>query len=151
MGAILALSFSGITLLAWRVHPVPSERRTVVSQLGEVVFGRSPAGRVALLLLQVATTLILVLAANPSFADFPRLASFHAGDGYLPRPLRRRGRRLVPSIGITALAVISTAVVVGLGADVHRMIPFYAVGVFTSFTFSQAGMTRRHLRLREPG
>ncbi|MDQ1518002.1 MAG: hypothetical protein QOE80_3832 [Actinomycetota bacterium] len=151
MGAILAVSFSGITLLAWRVHPVPTERRTVVSQLGEVVFGRSPAGRVALLLLQVATTLILVLAANTSFADFPRLASFHAGDGYLPRPLRRRGRRLVPSIGITALAVIATAVVVGLGADVHRMIPFYAVGVFTSFTFSQAGMTRRHLRLREPG
>ncbi|MDQ1493307.1 MAG: hypothetical protein QOJ23_5821 [Actinomycetota bacterium] len=151
MGAILAVTFSGITLLAWRVHPVPNERRTVVSQLGEVVFGRTPVGKLGLLLLQVATTLILVLAANTSFADFPRLAGFAAGDGYLPRPLRRRGSRLVPSIGIIALAVIATGVVVGLGADVHRMIPFYALGVFAAFTFSQAGMTRRHLRLREPG
>jgi amino acid transporter len=151
MGAILAVGFAGITLLAWRVRPVPSPRRTVVSELGRVVFGPSPAGRVGLLVLQVATTAILVLAANTSFSDFPRLASFHAADGYLPRPLRRRGQRLVFSTGILALAGLATTVVVVLGASVHRMIPLYAVGVFVSFTLSQAGMVVHHLRRREPG
>jgi hypothetical protein len=149
MGAILAVSFTGITLLAWKLHPFPSERKTVVAQLGDVVFGPTPVGRLGLLLLQVATTAILVLAATTAFNDFPRLASFHAADGFLPRPLRRRGSRLVPSVGIVALAVVATTVVVVLGANVHRMIPLYAVGVFTSFTFSQAGMMRHHLRHRE--
>jgi amino acid transporter len=151
MGGILAVSFGSITILAWKLHPVPSDQKTLVSEIGAALFGRSTAGRLALLILQVATTLILVLAANTSFSDFPRLASFHAGDGYLPRPLRRRGSRLVFSTGILALATLATTVVLVVGADVHRLIPLYAVGVFASFTFSQAGMTRRHLRLREPG
>jgi amino acid transporter len=151
MGSILALSFGSITLLAWKLHPVPTERKTVVSEIGGAVFGRGAAGRAALLVLQVATTVILVLAANTSFQDFPRLASFHAGDGYLPKPLRRRGSRLVFSTGIVSLAVLATLVIVVVGADVHRLIPLYAVGVFASFTFSQSGMTVRHLRLREEG
>jgi hypothetical protein len=151
MGAILAVSFTGITLLAWRLQPVPTERRTLVSELGAALFGRTPAGRAALLVLQVATTAILVLAANTSFSDFPRLATFHAADGYLPRPFLRRGARLVFSTGIVTLAVVATTVMIVLGADVHRMIPLYAVGVFASFTFSQTGMSRRHLRLRQEG
>jgi amino acid transporter len=151
MGGILAVSFGSITVLAWKLHPVPTDQKTLVSEIGAALFGRSTAGHLALLILQVATTLILVLAANTSFSDFPRLASFHAGDGYLPRPLRRRGSRLVFSTGILTLATLATAVVLVVGADVHRLIPLYAVGVFASFTFSQAGMTRRHLRLREPG
>ena len=151
MGAILAVSFSGITLLAWRLQPVPSERRTLVSQLGAALFGETGSGRAALLVLQVATTAILVLAANTSFADFPRLASFHARDSFLPRSFMRRGPRLEFTVGIVTLAVMATTVMIVLGADVHRMIPLYAVGVFASFTFSQAGMTRRHLRVRQDG
>ena len=151
MGAILAVSFGSITVLAWKLHPVPTDQKTLVSEVGAALFGHSTAGRLALLILQVATTLILVLAANTSFSDFPRLASFHAGDGYLPRPLRRRGARLVFSTGILVLATLATTVVLVVGADVHRLIPLYAVGVFASFTFSQAGMTRRHWRLRERG
>jgi amino acid transporter len=151
MGAILALTFGGITLLAYRVHPIPTEKTTLVSELGRAVFGTSPLGGDARLGLQVMTTGILVLAANTSFSDFPRLASFHAGDGYLPRTLRRRGRRLVFSTGILTLTGVSTVIVVAAGADVHRLVPLYAVGVFASFTFSQAGMTRRHWRLREEG
>jgi hypothetical protein len=95
--------------------------------------------------------LILILAANTSFADFPRLASFQAKDDFMPRPLTTRGHRLVYSNGIVALAVAATVLVVAFGADVHRLIPLYAIGVFTSFTLSQAGMAKRHLRLREPG
>jgi amino acid transporter len=151
MGAILAVSFGSITVLAWKLHPFPTDRKTLVSELGAALYGHSTAGRMALLILQVATTAILVLAANTSFSDFPRLARFHADDGYLPRPLRRRGSRLVFSTGILTLATLATAVVLVVGADVHRLIPLYAVGVFASFTFSQAGMTRRHWHLREPG
>ena len=146
----VAVSFGAITVLAWKLHPVPTERKTLVSEIGAVLFGHSRAGRAGLFLLQAATTMILVLAANTSFSDFPRLANFHAGDGFLPRPLRRRGSRLVFSTGILSLACLATAVILVVGAEVHRLIPLYAVGVFASFTFSQAGMTVRHLRLREP-
>jgi hypothetical protein len=95
--------------------------------------------------------LILVLAANTSFADFPRLASFHAGDNFMPRQLTKRGHRLVFSNGIIALAAAAIALVLVTDAKVDRLIPLYAIGVFTSFTLSQAGMARHHLRLKEPG
>jgi hypothetical protein len=106
---------------------------------------------VAFYLLQAATMLILVLAANTSFADFPRLASFHAGDHFLPRQLTRYGDRLVFSNGIMALAAIAALLVIVFKASVSALIPLYAIGVFTSFTFSQAGMAVHHLRLKEPG
>jgi hypothetical protein len=102
-------------------------------------------------LVQLGTMLILILAANTSFADFPRLANFHAKDHFMPRPLTKRGHRLVFSNGIIGLAIASSALVVLFQADVHRLIPLYAIGVFTSFTLSQSGMAKRHLRLREPG
>lgn len=151
MGSLLGALFLGLSFLAYRLRVVPTETRTVIAQIGRAVFGAGSVGYGLFLALQVATTLILTLAANTSFADFPRLASFHAGDAFLPRQFTTRGHRLVHSNGIIGLALAAAALVVAFHADVHRLIPLYAVGVFTSFTFSQAGMARRHLRLRERG
>ena len=101
--------------------------------------------------LQVGTMLILVLAANTSFADFPRLASFHAGDNFMPKQLTKRGHRLVFSNGIILLAAAAAVLVVVTGAKVDKLIPLYAIGVFTSFTLSQAGMAKHHVTRKEPG
>jgi hypothetical protein len=109
------------------------------------------AGHVLYLCLQAGTMLILVLAANTSFADFPRLASFQASDNFLPRQLMARGHRLVFSNGIIALALAATALVLVTSAKVSHLIPLYAIGVFTSFTLSQAGMAKHHIKLKEPG
>ena len=95
--------------------------------------------------------LILVLAANTSFADFPRLASFHAGDNFMPRQLTKRGHRLVFSNGIIFLAVAAIVLLIVTDAKVDRLIPLYAIGVFTSFTLSQAGMAKHHTRRKEDG
>jgi amino acid transporter len=151
MGTLLGAMFLGLSYLAVQLQVVPSEKATVISEVGRAVFGGGARGTVLLVMLQVATTFILILAANTSFADFPRLASFQASDDFMPRPLTKRGHRLVFSNGIIGLGVASTALVVIFQADVHRLIPLYAIGVFTSFTLSQAGMAKRHLRLREPG
>jgi amino acid transporter len=151
MGSLLGVMFLGLSFIAVQLQVVPSETKTVISQVGRAVFGGGAAGYVLFLMLQIATTLILILAANTSFADFPRLANFHATDHFMPRQLTKRGHRLVFSNGIVGLAMAATILVVGFRADVHRLIPLYAIGVFTSFTLSQAGMARRHLRLREPG
>jgi Amino acid permease len=101
--------------------------------------------------LQAGTMLILVLAANTSFADFPRLASFHAGDNFMPRQFTMRGHRLVFSNGIIFLAAASIVTLIATGGEVSRLIPLYAIGVFTSFTLSQAGMAKHHITKREPG
>ncbi len=122
----------------------------MLADIGKPVFGEPAIGHVMFYVLQVATTLILVLAANTAFADFPRLANFHADDNFLPRQFTTRGHRLVFSNGIIALSAAAALLVVLFSADVTRLIPFYAIGVFTSFTLSQAGMAKRHLRLREP-
>ncbi len=100
---------------------------------------------------QAATMLILVLAANTSFADFPRLASFHADDAFMPKQLTKRGHRLVFSNGIIALAIAGAIPVVIFQADVTHLIPLYAIGVFTSFTLSQAGMAKKHITDKEQG
>jgi hypothetical protein len=102
-------------------------------------------------ILQVATTLILVLAANTSFADFPRLSAILARDRYLPRQLTNLGDRLVFANGIITLAILASTLIVSFGGRTHRLIPLYAVGVFLSFTLSQAGMVRHWRRLRGPG
>jgi len=151
MGSLLGVMFLGLSFLASQLQVVPTETKTVISQVGRAVFGSGPTGYVLFLGLQIATMLILILAANTSFADFPRLASFQAADSFMPRQLTKRGHRLVFSNGVVGLAVAATALVVLFRADVHRLIPLYAIGVFTSFTMSQAGMARRHLRLKEPG
>ena len=151
MGSLLGVMFLGLSFLAMKLQVTPSETKTVISEVGRAVFGSGGLGTAMFLMLQVATTLILILAANTSFADFPRLANFHAKDDFMPRPLTKRGHRLVFSNGVIGLAVASTVLVVLFQADVHKLIPLYAIGVFTSFTLSQAGMAKRHLRLREPG
>jgi amino acid transporter len=153
MGATLGTLFFGLSALAAKVHPIPYTEGTptVISQIGKTVFGGGPFGHLMFFGLQAGTMLILVLAANTSFADFPRLASFHAGDSFMPKQLTKRGHRLVFSNGIVALAIASAVLIVLTGARVDHLIPLYAVGVFTSFTMSQAGMARHHLRKREPG
>lgn len=152
MGAILATGFLGISFLATRLHvvPVADESESVLAQIGRAVYGTGTVGHTLFLLLQGSTMLILVLAANTSFADFPRLASFQAGDSFLPRQFTKRGHRLVFSSGIVALAAAASVLLVAFGASVAALIPLYALGVFTSFTLSQSGMARRHLRVREP-
>ncbi|HEY1279222.1 MAG TPA: APC family permease, partial [Acidimicrobiales bacterium] len=153
MGATLGIMFFGLSALSTKVHPVPytAGTPTVISQIGKAVFGGGPLGHTLFLALQAGTMLILVLAANTSFADFPRLASFHAGDSFMPRQLTKRGHRLVFSTGIVALALAAGVLLVITGAKVDRLIPLYAIGVFTSFTMSQAGMARHHVRRKEPG
>jgi amino acid transporter len=153
MGATLGLMFLGLSMLASELHAAPFAEGTptVISQIGRLVYGGGLAGQALFYSLQVGTMLILVMAANTSFADFPRLASFHAGDNFMPRQLTKRGHRLVFSNGILALAASSIVLVVVTGAKVDRLIPLYAIGVFTSFTLSQAGMARHHVRLKEPG
>ncbi|MFI5041737.1 MAG: amino acid permease [Acidimicrobiales bacterium] len=152
MGGTLATLFLGLSVLSTRVHPIPylSGSPTVISQVGKFVFGAGAVGKVLYYCLQGGTMLILVLAANTSFADFPRLASFHAGDNFMPKQLTKRGHRLVFSNGILGLAVASSILLVATAANVDRLIPLYAIGVFTSFTMSQAGMAKHHLTHREP-
>jgi amino acid transporter len=151
MGSTLGVMFLGLSYIAMKLRVVPSDTKTVISEVGRAVFGGGPIGYALFLALQIATTLILILAANTSFADFPRLANFHAGDHFMPRQLTKRGHRLVFSNGIVGLAIAATALVLLTRADVHRLIPLYAIGVFTSFTLSQGGMARRHLRIKEEG
>ena len=153
MGALLGTMFLGLSFLASKVHAFPYEAGTptVISQVGKLVFGESTAGHAMFFALQAGTMLILVLAANTSFADFPRLASFHAGDNFMPRQFMVRGHRLVFSNGIIFLSIAAIVTLLGTGGQVSRLIPLYAIGVFTSFTLSQAGMTRHHFRLKEKG
>ncbi len=157
MSSILGVLFLGITFLAHQIGVVPSEVETVISQLARTVLGGQNFLYLAVI---VGTALILILAANTAFADFPRLGALHAGDGFLPRQLTYRGSRLVYSFGITALAAIAIILIVLFQASVTRLIPLYAIGVFLSFTLSQTGMARRwwksgHLKpgveVREPG
>ncbi len=151
MGGLLGIMFLGISWLATQVQAVPTEGKTVISQVADAVYGNGAIGHVMYIFTQAATMFILVLAANTSFADFPRLASFQAEDSFMPRQLTKRGHRLVFSNGIVALAISAAVLVVILQADVSKLIPLYAVGVFTSFTLSQAGMARRHVRIKETG
>ncbi|HET6953081.1 MAG TPA: amino acid permease, partial [Acidimicrobiales bacterium] len=134
-----------------QVAPYEDGTPTVIAQVGEAVYGHGALGDLLFYSLQVGTLLILVLAANTGFADFPRLASFQASDRFLPSQLTKRGHRLVYSNGIVALAAAAGVLVIITGAQVAALIPLYAVGVFTGFTLSQAGMTRHHLREHEPG
>jgi amino acid transporter len=147
MALILGTLFIGITVLARAFGVVPREHETVVSQIARTVFGTGALYYT----MQAATALILILAANTSFADFPRLSSILARDGFLPRQLTNLGDRLVFANGIILLALLSGFLVFVFGASTHALIPLYAVGVFISFTLSQAGMVRHWWLLRERG
>jgi len=147
MAALLAAMFLGITVLSSALGVTPGEHETVVSQIGRQVFGGGPL----YLALQAATALILILAANTSFADFPRLSAILARARYLPRQLTNLGDRLVFANGIVVLALLAAVLVIIFGGKTHRLIPLYAVGVFLAFTLSQAGMVRHWHRQRGPG
>jgi amino acid transporter len=145
MSAILGFFFLGITALAHLYGVMPSAHETVISQLARQIFGHN----ILYYGNQMAVALILLLAANTSYADFPRLTSLIAKDRYLPRQLTSMGDRLVFSNGIILLTISSMALVVVFKGSTHALIPLYAVGVFLSFTLSQYGMTRYHLKHRE--
>jgi amino acid transporter len=147
LGVIMTTLFLGITALASLYGVVPRDEETVVSQLARHVFGEGPA----YFYLQAASMVILILAANTAYADFPRLAFFMSRDGFMPRQFGNRGDRLVYSNGILILALTAAILVAVFRGSTHALIPLYAVGVFTSFTLSQASMVRRWLRLRPPG
>ena len=139
MSAILIVLFLGITLLANAAGAAPSESETVISQITRAVFGDGPL----YFLMLAATAIILIMAANTSYADFPRLAALAAGDGFLPRQLTFRGSRLVFSWGIVGLALVASLLIIIFQASVSGLIPLYAIGVFLSFTISQSGMVVR--------
>ncbi|MGC8874985.1 MAG: APC family permease [Chloroflexia bacterium] len=148
MTGILGSLYLGITFLLGRIHAYPSETETVVSQLARVVWnGRGPL----YLAVVTGTTVVLLLAANTAFADFPRLSAIMARDGFLPRQLAFRGSRLVYSWGIGLLGGLASLLVVLFQASVTRLVPLWAVGVFLSFTLSQAGMARRWWRVGHAG
>jgi amino acid transporter len=153
MGGLLGFMFLGLSMLAARTHAMPYDGGvpSVISQVGKLVYGTTAAGHVLFYALQAGTMLILVLAANTSFADFPRLASFQAGDNFMPRQLTIRGHRLVFSNGILFLAGAAILTLIATGGEVSRLIPLYAIGVFTSFTLSGAGMAKHHITNKEPG
>ncbi|HYZ11402.1 MAG TPA: APC family permease [Actinomycetota bacterium] len=148
MGAISISMFLGITFLARVLHVrVGHGGRSVLAQIGDTVF----SGGAMFFVLQVFTALILILAANTAYQDFPRLSSILARDGFVPRQFQNRGDRLVFSNGIMVLSAFAILLVWAFDADLTRLIQLYVVGVFTAFTLSQSGMVRRWTTTREPG
>lgn len=141
MAAILGILFMGISTLAYQFGVLAKEDETVVSQIARATFGEGAM----YYLIQASTMLILILAANSAFAGFPRLASILARDGYMPHQMAVMGDRLVFSNGVIILGVFSCLLIVLFQGDTHALIPLYAVGVFLSFTLSQAGMVKRWL------
>jgi amino acid transporter len=140
MAIILGSLFLGISFLTTHIAAIPSEEETVISQLVRTIFHSRGILYLAVI---AATTVILIMAANTAFADFPRLSALAAKDGFLPRQLTFRGSRLVYSYGIVTLAIIASILTIAFQASVTRLIPLYAIGVFLSFTLSQTGMARR--------
>ena len=147
MAVVLGTFFVGLTVLADRLGIVPVPEETVVSQIARRLHGSG----LFYYAIQAATALILVLAANTSFADFPRLSSLLARDRFIPRQFATLGERLVFSNGIMVLGAMAALLLVLFGGETHALIPLYAVGVFISFTLSQSGMVRRWWYRREPG
>ena len=148
MAALLTTMFLGTSVMAYLYHVHPHENETVISQFARIMFTGSLGW--FYFVVQAATAAILVLAANTSFADFPRLSSLLARDRFLPRQFANRGDKLVFSNGIIILAVFSGILVIAFGGDTSRLIPLYAVGVFLSFTLSQLGMVRRWYKTKSP-
>jgi amino acid transporter len=143
--SLLMIMFLGLGVLGYLVQAQPSEQEVLISQVSRAVYG-SGALRVVTL---ISATVILVMAANTSFADFPRLAALQAGDNFLPRQFTFRGSRLVFSWGVILLAAFASLLIVIFQGSVSRLIPLYAIGVFLCFTLSQAGMARRWHRVGE--
>ena len=150
-GSIVAFLIAGISWLAHVTHAIPYEAGypTVLAQEANTVFGHD--GHFMYFVVQAATALILFTGGNTSFSGFPFLASFVAGDSFLPRWLTKRGHRLALSNGIIVLTVVSLILLVVTRSQVNGLIPFYAIGVFTGFTMAGFGMAKYHKRVKEPG
>ncbi len=146
MAILLVTLFLSITFLANAIHAVPSHEETVISQIARTIYGREGMGYFLYMLTLIGAFAVLFMAANTPFADFPQLAALQSGDGFLPRQLTYRGRRLVFSWGIFTLSISSMILVMITGAIVTNLIPLYAIGVFLGFTISQSGMARRFWR-----
>jgi amino acid transporter len=142
MGVIAMTLFGGITYLATHLRLIPYEEQSILSQLGRSVTAGMPGGPLIYGWVQFFTMMILILAANTGFQDFPRVSSFLAQDGFMPRWMQNRGDRLVYNYGITVLAIIAAVIVVAFNASEIAMLPLYALGVMLGFTLSQAGMVR---------
>ncbi|HKB31802.1 MAG TPA: APC family permease, partial [Streptosporangiaceae bacterium] len=152
-GSIVAFLIAGISWFAHISHVTPysSGYPTVLAQEAKLIFGHTFAGQVLFFLVQTGTAAILFTGGNTSFSGFPFLASFVAEDAFLPRWLTKRGHRLVFSNGIIVLTVVSVTLLLAVGATVNALIPFYAIGVFTGFSFAGFGMVKYHLRNKERG
>jgi amino acid transporter len=152
-GSIVAFLIAGISWLAHRLHTVPniSGVPTVLAQEAKLIFGTSVLGTIGFIAVQVGTAAILFTGGNTSFSGFPFLASFVAEDSFLPRQLTKRGHRLVFSSGIITLTVVSLTLLLVVGANVNKLIPFYAIGVFTGFSMAGLGMAKFHRTRRAPG
>ena len=148
MAVLAIVMFTGITFLAHAYQVIPNAAESGVSQLGRAILG---AGTVPYYLVQAATTLILVLAANTAYADFPRLASIVARDRFLPRQFMNQGDRLAFSNGILVLSSFAAILIIVFRGDTQSLLPLYMIGVFISFTLSQAGMVIHWKHTREPG
>lgn len=137
--ALLMVMFLGLGILGYLVAAHPSEKEVLISQVARTVYGEGPLRLITL----ASATVILIMAANTSFADFPRLAALQAGDSFLPKQFTFRGSRLVFSWGVIMLAAFASLLIVVFQGSVSRLIPLYAIGVFLCFTLSQAGMAKR--------
>ncbi len=148
MGGILGTTFFGVSVLASHLKPYRGEDDgNGLGLMAEYLYGGKG---IMFWLTMIATFFILILAANTAYADFPRLASIIARDGFLPRQFFNRGARLVFSNGVLFLAIVAGALIVAFQGDISKLIPLYAFGVFTGFTLSQTGMVRHHLQHRVP-
>jgi amino acid transporter len=153
MAAILGFLLAGVAWLAHVTHATPyvDGYPSMLSEIARAVFGSGTIGQVFYFLVQAATALILYTGGNTSFNGFPALASFVAEDQFLPRPLMKRGHRLVFSNGIITLTVLAVALLIITGGSVNALVPFYAIGVFTGFSMAGYGMTKYHLSHRRSG
>jgi amino acid transporter len=153
MACILAFLLAGVAWLAHLTHAFPyaSGYPSMLSEIAKAVFGSGPIGKVIYFLVQAATALVLYTGGNTSFNGFPALTSFVAEDSFLPRPLMKRGQRLVFSNGILTLTVLAVALLIGTGGSLNALVPFYAIGVFTGFAMAGYGMTKHWITHRGPG
>jgi amino acid transporter len=153
MSLILGVLLAGVAWLTYITHSTPYEAGypSMLSEVGRAVFGHGLIGNIMFLLLQTASAAILFNGANTSFNGFPALTSFVAEDRFLPRPLMKRGHRLVYSNGIIALTALALALLLVTGGSVNALVPLFAMGVFSAFAMAGYGMTKHHLTHREPG
>jgi amino acid transporter len=153
MAGILGFLLAGVAWLAHLTHATPyvDGYPSMLSEIARAVFGNGTIGQVCYFSVQAATALILYTGGNTSFNGFPALASFVAEDQFLPRPLMKRGHRLVFSNGIISLTVLAVALLIITGGSLNALVPFYAIGVFTGFSMAGYGMTKHHLTHRGPG